>query len=335
MAAIFNYYELQYYQDDARLGWITSLVEFLTGFKEDERMGKSFVYKKYVGITVCLLFVGALGIGFTSTTEAQASTVIYAGVRSSSYGISPFPTPEEWENYIKTMASYWPGSTPAAIWIVGTYPETGVTCYLEFPAPDGGPYENIVFDTVDRHENYLAYFDTHGIKVWLQVEPAFADMNTLIDLVLDRYGDHECVIGFGVDVEWYKYTKKNSWGVKVTDAEAEAWEARVKSHNSSYRLFLKHFWWEWMPPTYRGDIIFVDDSQNLHSLSKMVAEFRDLWAAKFPNNIVIFQYGYRSDRHWWRKLDNPPKDIGDALDAEIPNDMGNFWVDFTLREVFP
>jgi len=298
-------------------------------------MGKSFVYKKYVGITVCLLFVGALGISFTSTTGAQASTVIYAGVRSSSYGISPFPSPEEWENYIKTMASYWPGSQPAAIWIVGTYPETGVACYLEFPAPDGGPYENIVFDTVDRHENYLAYFDTHGIQVWLQVEPAFADMNTLIDLVLDRYENHPCVIGFGVDVEWYKYSKKNSWGVKVTDAEAEAWEARVKSHNSSYRLFLKHFWWEWMPPTYRGDIIFVDDSQNLHSLSKMVAEFRDLWAAKFPNNIVIFQYGYRSDRHWWIKLANPPKDIGDALDAAIPNDMGNFWVDFTLREVFP
>jgi hypothetical protein len=39
-AAIFNYYELQYFRDDARLGWITSLAEFLTGLKKDEEWEK-------------------------------------------------------------------------------------------------------------------------------------------------------------------------------------------------------------------------------------------------------------------------------------------------------
>ena len=336
-ATIFNYYELQYSKDDARLGWITSLVEFLTGFKEDERMGKFLIIKKHAAITVCLLLVGALlSVGLTGISKAEpsyAGTIIYAGCRQSSYGIDPFPNENEWERDIMTMASYWPGSQGTGIWIVGTYPETGVTCYLEFPAPDG-PYENIAFDNVDRHENYLAYFDTHGIKVWLQVEPAFADMCTLIDLVLDRYENHPCVLGFGVDVEWYRYTKQQSWGQPVTDAEAENWEARVKLHNENFTLFLKHFSWDWMPPNYRGDIIFVDDSQRLRNLDAMVSEFAT-WASKFYPNDVGFQYGYPADEKWWGKLANPPKDIGDALDDAIPNNMGVYWVDFTLRDIFP
>ncbi|MDH5442992.1 MAG: fibronectin type III domain-containing protein [Hadesarchaea archaeon] len=302
-----------------------------------KKMKKHSMYKKHVGITVCLLLVGALlSVGFTGTSKAEpgyAGTIKYAGCRQSSYGISPLPVKEEWERDMMTMASYWPGSTGAGIWIVGTYPETGVTCYLEFPSPNGS-YENIAFDDVDRHENYLAYFDTHGIKVWLQVEPAFADMCTLIDLVLDRYGSHPCVLGFGVDVEWYRYTSQQNWGQPVTDEEAENWEARVKLHNENFTLFLKHFTWDWMPPNYRGDIVFVDDSQKLRNLGAMVSEFAT-WASTFYPNDVLFQFGYPADEKWWSKLANPPKDIGDALDDAIPNNMGVFWVDFTLRTVFP
>ena len=44
--------------------------------------------------------------------------VKYAGARSSAYGIRPFPSPEGWINALKTMAGYFPGSTPVGIWIV-------------------------------------------------------------------------------------------------------------------------------------------------------------------------------------------------------------------------
>ncbi|MDH7570362.1 MAG: hypothetical protein QHJ73_12350, partial [Armatimonadota bacterium] len=60
---------------------------------------------------------------------------------------------------------------------------------LEFPAT-GGPYPHVSFAADDLHEDYLAWFDAHGVSIFLQVEPGLADVPTLIDLVLDRYGDH-------------------------------------------------------------------------------------------------------------------------------------------------
>jgi len=140
------------------------------------------------------------------------------------------------------------------------------------------------------------------------------------------------VIGFGVDVEWHRNSEQRG-GVPVTDDNAQAWEARVKSHNSSYTLFLKHFWCEWMPSNYRGNIIFIDDSQSFGNLNNMVSKF-DNWASIFYPNIVFFQYGYISDKKWWKNMDNPPKGIGDAIAAVVEQDMGLIWVDFTLRDVF-
>ncbi len=303
-------------------------------------MANRLKHRAYASIVICLLLVGMLSsISLSNIPIAKASpggTVINAGCRSSIYGIDPFPSNEEWEQDIKIMASNWPGSTPSGVWIVGilSLPDKEA-CRLEFPAPDNDNYPYIIFENVDRHENYLDYFDNHGIKVWLQVEPAFADLPTLIDLVLDRYEHHECVIGFGVDVEWHQYSKQARFGVEVTDEQAENWEAHVKSHNEDYTLFLKHFWYTYMPPVYRGDIVFIDDSQNFSSLQDMVDEFRDMWAVKFYPNIVGFQYGYPADKNWWDDLPNPPKDIGDAIAAEVEQDMGMFWVDFTLRDVFP
>ncbi len=269
----------------------------------------------------------------SATTEEGAPPMMHAGLRASSYGISPFPSAEEWESDMKEMASYWPGSQPTGIWLVGLMdpPDVlGSTCHLEFPEPAGGPYPNISFESTDLHESYLDYFDTHGIDVWLQVEPGDANMNTLIDIVLDQYGHHSCVKGFGVDVEWYTTTSAS-----VTDSNAQTWESRVKSHNSSYTLFIKFWNIDRTPPTYRGDIIFADDSQEFSSLAEMVSEFANYWAPEFYPNPVWFQYGYAADRAWWQNLTNPPKDIGDAIDAAVPQECGLFWVDFTMREVFP
>ena len=323
-------------------GWLSDYDNAWPLFKEHDLVGTSYIYP-YPMDDMWSEFMGWAQIeemaGLREPRPEPGPSVTHAGCRSSSYGIDPFPSEEEWENDMKAMASYWPGSQPAGIWIVGTLQAGGTDCYLEFPS-DGGNYDYIVFDSTDRHESYLDYFDTHGIDVWLQVEPGFADMNTLIDLVLNRYGHHSCVKGFGVDVEWYRYTAQDDWGVPVTDAEAQNWESGVKSHNANYTLFLKHFNYNWLPMNYRGDIIFVDDSQGFiledyYGLPAMVSEFTVHWAPWFYPNPVWFQVGYPDDQVWWDDLANPPKDIGDAIDAETTQETGIFWVDFTLRDVFP
>lgn len=278
------------------------------------------------------VLAGASCVRPISAPRADRPRVAYAGVRSSTYGIKPFPEPAEWEKAIMTMSGYYPGSTPVAIWIVGRL-SSPRACRLEFP---GGAtaLPDIQFEDVDKHEAYLSRFDRAGIKVFLQVEPAHADMKTLIDLVLGRYGKHPCVIGFGVDVEWYREADRPEWGVPVDDETGRQWEAWVKAHTPAYRLFIKHWDLRWLCPTYRGDIVFVDDSQILPNMEAMVAEF-DAWGEFFKPNTVLFQIGYPSDKPWWSQLAQPAKTLGQAIAAKIEQDCGIIWVDFTLREVLP
>lgn len=137
----------------------------------------------------------------------------------------------------------------------------------------------------------------------------------------------------GVDVEWNKSTDPDG-GEPVSDAEARAWLAAARSHNPQYRLFLKHWLPEKMPPTVRDGLLFVDDSQVLPSLDAMVDEFA-VWGKTFAPAPVAFQFGYPSDRPWWSRLGDPPKDIGARILQAVPNTAGLFWVDFSVLEVFP
>ena len=264
--------------------------------------------------------------------EITATNVIYAGVRSSSYGIRPFPAPVGWKQATDRMSDYFQGSTPCAIWIVGVLHNDRTSCRLEFPS-EGKTHENIIFLDQDKHESYLDYFDKNGIKVYLQVEPANGDLITLIDLVLGRYKHHECVIGFGVDVEWYKQSDKPGWGIPVSDASAKLWEERVKYHHQNYQLFLKHWDRTWMPPNYRGDILFVSDSQIFKNFNEMLSEYVEYWAEFFKPNMVGYQFGYDSDKKWWEPMNNPPKLMGNTIAHYIDQKCGIFWVDFTLRDV--
>jgi len=265
-------------------------------------------------------------------SPSAAPRVAFAGVRSSIYGLKPFPGPDSWKKAIMAMAGHHPGATPVAVWIVGHLGRPR-DCVLEFPG-DGQAYPDIRFDEFDRHEPYLEAFDRAGIKVFLQVEPAHADVKTLIDLVLGRYGKHPSVIGFGVDVEWHREADRPQEGVPVDDDTGRQWEAWVKAHDPAYRLFIKHWDERWLCPTYRGDIVFVDDSQIVDSAEALVKEF-EAWGKHFYPNPVMFQIGYPSDRPWWSKMPEPPKTLGRAIAARIDQPCGIVWVDFTLREALP
>jgi hypothetical protein len=275
---------------------------------------------------------------YTVTTGSDpgggGGKVAWAGVRSSNYGISPFPNPCGWTKAIGTMRDYFPGSTGAGVWIVGHLSGNGVQ--LEFPRPDDGRNygSRIKFSGSDKHERYLDYFDSRGIKVWLQVESGFADIPTLVDLVLKRYRHHPSVVGFGVDVEWFN-PRGADLNDPVTDELAQRWDAKVTSYGPAYSLFLKHFDQSAMPPTYRGQIVFVDDSQELRNIDNFLAEMK-AWADRYYPNPVMYQVGYDTDQAWWSKEAKPvPKTLGTRLATVTRQDFGVAWVDFTLRSVLP
>jgi hypothetical protein len=241
-------------------------------------------------------------------------------------------TPNYWSNVADSMGrSFTAPAAPAAVWIVTFYGGNG-DIYATFPS-GGAQIPHVSFTSTDYNENFLTEFDRRGIRVWLQVEPGAAPMTDLVDIVLNRYKHHPCVIGFGVDVEWLD-TQSFPGGRRATDVEASAWEAKVRSHDSSYTLFLKHYSPNRMPPAYRGNILFVDDSQRFSGLSSCINEFK-AWGATFSPSKVAFQFGYPDDRPWWSTLKNPPATIGNAILANVPNTSGLFWVDFTITEVFP
>jgi hypothetical protein len=218
-----------------------------------------------------------------------------AGFRYSSYGPAYNPGPEYWACVGEQMAAKFQNARPATIWIVGILDGEGT--YLSFGCETDNP--NIHCGYADINEQTLTLFDERGFDVWLQGEPGNADVDQLI-----------------------------------TDEEAKRWVTAVRKHNPNYQLFLKHWEKDWMPPTERDGIFFVDDSQQFESFDQMIGEFTD-WGEAFEPAPVGFQYGYPADRIWWQNLPDPPKDIGQTLLNNVPNTEGLFWVDFTILDMFP
>jgi len=271
-------------------------------------------------------------VRFRAVADAGPPTRL-AGMRVSSIPFSPFPQPDFFIDTANCMTAKVPGpSAPGLIWIVSLY-WSGGDIGLNFPNPTGQSYPHMNFAATDKNEAYLTAFDAAGINVWLQVEPGDANIEDLIDIVLGKYGHHPCVIGFGVDVEWFNPTVNPS-GRPVTDVEAQTWHNRVKAHDPDYRLFLKHFAQNRMPPTLRGDILFVDDSQGFSSLNAMASEFQS-WGNHFAPAQSGFQYGYPNDRPWWSTFADPAGMIATTLDFGIGTADAFFWVDFTIEEITP
>ncbi len=277
-----------------------------------------------------LVLVSALSAITWQDATARPAGPQWAGLRSSAH-LRPFPSPDQWGAALKTVSGNFDAAQPVAVWIVGLFQKDIGGCRLEFPGQ--APRDpRIKFATADRHEEYLRYFDSQGIKVFLQVEPGFAGVDKLIDLVLTRYKQHPCVAGFGVDVEWHRNSAKDKDGVPVEDFDVQAWEAQVKSHNLAYRLFIKHYDKRFLCQKYRGDVVFVDDSQQFASCQDFLKEMAD-FAEYFYPNIVLYQAGYPDDRTWWSKFNNPVQELGRELAKRTRQECGIVWVDFTSREI--
>jgi hypothetical protein len=289
--------------------------------------------KNHVRILFVVMLVLVLALGSTGLVAA-AKPELRAGLRSSDYGINPFPSPAWWVNSIKSMASIFHQSTASSILVVVEIDgETGPGCWAHFPKPARGTYPGVRFDAKDEFKPLLDAFDRKGIKAWVQVESSGCDVGMLIDLVMRQYGRHPSVIGFGVDDEWYLNVDYPD-GKPITDAEARAWVTRVRKYKASYQVFLKHWEPTQMPPTYRKGLVFIDDSQGFDTLGGMISEFK-AWGQYFAPAPVGFQFGYEDDMSWWSALPNPPKHIGSRILAGVPNTSDLYWVDFTAYEIWP
>ncbi len=278
-----------------------------------------------------------------SVLAARTDNLKGAGIRSSTYGPPRSmggedgarpgrydPGPGYWARTGAQIAAKFPGARPEAIWIVSR--KRGRGTEMSFPVPPGvDPL--ITGMAEDVSEPVLQLFDSLGYRVWLQTEPGWAPVDKAIHIMLDRYGRHKCVVGVGVDIEWHRSADPDH-GDPVTDEMARTWLAAARSHNPSYRMFLKHFRENVMPPTLREGILFVDDSQIFKSSDEMIEEFAK-WGKTFAPSPVGFQYGYRSDKPWWSKMKDPVKEIGDRILAATPNTETLIWVDYSVREVFP
>jgi hypothetical protein len=203
----------------------------------------------------------------------------------------------------------------------GTHPWTT----LAVKAPDAAPI------APDVLRNILLRMDELGVDIFLEIYPR--KTNDVL-ASLDAYSwvasttPHKCIKGFCVDLEYYK---------AVTDDAAKAWDEKIKSRNASYRLALKHWEQNFMPPTYRGkgDLIFIDTSSE-SSIEELNSGFVD-WANHFAPTAVAFQFGYPADEDgmngsntngWW-KLKDPVKDWSESLVSKINNpkqELGILWV---------
>ncbi|HUU48376.1 MAG TPA: 6-bladed beta-propeller [Nitrosopumilaceae archaeon] len=290
------------------------------------------------------LLAGALALIFVSSSfDTVFAEVQIAGWRSSQYGNTnqwghDQSDPSYWISVAQQMSTKFPGSTPGGILVVGEIdgPSGSTTStFLPFPKP-AGTYPNVIFGTTDTIEPLLDAYDNAGLKLYLQVESADADIPMLMDLIMNRYQHHPSVIGFGVDVEWYHEEQFPGFGRQLTDNEVAVWAAQVKTFDPSYRLMVKHWDSSYLANARPNNVLFLTDAENLGSLSNTINQYT-AWIDHFGNAQVGFQIGYPSDISWWSTLQDPASSLMNPVIAARPsaNIGAIFWVDFSVLAPFP
>lgn len=285
----------------------------------------------------CLLFYCFLFFSYSSVTYAQAARYKWAGAwqptrKSAGDGITvldtkigqfiTLPGPYALAQVIFNVQNRFPASQPWATWAVGDLRQLT-------PSYDGLSEQD--------HDNYLHHMDSLGVAVFLEVFPfkahagkgrAASDIPAMIDSWLGKFKHHPCVAGMGIDLEYFG---------KATDSMARSWDERIKAHHSSYRLFLRHYQADYMPPHYRGkgDLLFINDASE-GTLADLNTGFA-AWANRFAPTACAFQIGYPADEDgmdgsntlgWW-KLADPIRDWGNAILPLIKDprqELGLIWV---------
>jgi hypothetical protein len=282
-----------------------------------------------IGANVRRVLGIVLGAALCGCGCGWAGAVKYAGVRAEIDGLDP----AGWHNAVHTMAGYFPGAQEMIFMTASTVVKGASR--MEFPA-DGKTKPKVTFAASDALEKYLAYYDKANIKAYLILRPGVANVLDLIELTLDRYKQHTSLAGIDVSLMYIDQADPAKYweGRKVTDQEAQTWEAKVKSYNQNWNLVLMHWDADFMP-AYRGSIIYGNESSEA-TIQVLTNEYKTVWAPRFAPNLSFFFIGAEEDRTThgnWSKLANPTKEFGEAVQKAVDTDMGIFWID--VKGVLP
>ncbi|OUM57968.1 hypothetical protein PIROE2DRAFT_16875 [Piromyces sp. E2] len=266
-----------------------------------------------------------------------AANVKWAGFRYSTYGVKGSfgftPDAENITEYVQTLQQNIDESANGTLLLTVSEISNKTKCQFEFPnSSNSTNLKNIKFSKNDKFEDILSKCDENGINVWLVVEAGNNDLVDLANIVLDRYGNHESVKGFGVDLEWwYRDSSSNGQGKQLTDKEAERVVKAIRERNEDYTFLAKHWKVSYMPKEYKDGMIYVDTAQSFRKLTEMKDEF-SMWAKAFPENPVMFEVGYRSDNKLWK--DEPIKFANNIADAasQYNENIGIIWSDYTMKD---
>lgn len=282
---------------------------------------------------------------FNFQSSEVKNAKLYAGIRRSVYGLSKRNGQDSWwamraQEFATSMNQNIDSLNyvqPVIIQIVSGYCGDGTTL-LQFAKPKkyDGKLKNCSFGVQNEidHERALSIYDQYGVSAIIQFESGNSDVLENIEIAHQKFGHHPCIIGYGVDAEWY-FTKESSdeTGMPVTDIVASKWMEKVLSLNPDYTLFLKHWDPTHMPRHYRHkNLWFLSDTQIFDGLDEIMDDF-SLWAANHRDQVVGYQYGYPKDEKWWKLIKYPTVTIGKRIYDEIPMTRFLFWVDFTADYV--
>lgn len=287
--------------------------------------------------TGCQSKYGTCSSSDKSDFKTGVGRIEWVGFRFSEGGVKKernygkIPDGDSWVEFLTKMKRNFNSDAKPTVVVIVSQNSKDTVNMFGFPAPKGySETEYIKYDSKDKFESILTKFDEAGINAWLQVEPGNNDIIDIAKIVFKQYGHHSCIQGLGIDLEWW-YRKETGKGKALTDEYAKKVVNYVRSVNSKYTVFAKHWKEDFMPSSYRDGLIFVDDSQGFDSMSDVKKEFKN-WAKKFKDNPVWFQIGYEADEHLWTKS---PVEFANTIINEVTQyneHVGIIWVDFTMKD---
>ncbi|OUM62961.1 hypothetical protein PIROE2DRAFT_10589 [Piromyces sp. E2] len=281
----------------------------------------------YINILVCALSI---------ISSIYAGNVKWAGFRYSTYGIQKSfgytPDNVSISEYVQTIKQNLDEDAAGVLLLTVGTESNKSDCYFEFPnSSNFTDIDGVKFTKIDKFKDILSMCDEHDINVWLVVEPGNNDLVKLANIVLDQYGNHESVKGFGVDLEWWHRGSSNrNQGQALTGEEAERVVKAIRERNEDYTFLAKHWNIFHMPKEYINGMIYVDTAQSFRKLNHITMEFSN-WADAFPKNPVMFEVGYKSDKELW---DDKPIEFANSIvdtASKYNENIGIVWVDYTMK----
>lgn len=195
---------------------------------------------------------------------------------------------------------------------------------------------DISFGASDQYEALLAALDAQGARVVLEVEPGFAPAGQLAGVVMAAYGQHACLVGFGINVT-HSCVAAPSATARLSDSAAAYVVALVQAQYQTARLYLRAASANVLPQTARNGILFIDDQSGFPTRGEAIAAMQT-WATTFSAGQVSFPVGAAADAAWWCQSSDvyaAATLVSALMQAPPANLAGIYWSANSLGQMFP